>query len=181
MVQCRRALIVLLLAQVAHAQNAPTPLDDPDTERARVLYQEGAQLYAARKYQEAIVKFEQARALKAAPGLDYNIARAYDRLGNDAKAVEAYRRYVASGPSDADVVRARIAVLEQRLPKPAQAQAQAQAPPPAPPPPARKKRTWVYVVAGVAAAAVVGVVVGVVLGLGTQPSYPMAPLGAVHW
>jgi tetratricopeptide (TPR) repeat protein len=175
MVACTRALVAMVIfGAVAHAGDPGRTLaDDPDVEVAHRYYDEGARFYQAGQYQEAIAQFEKARSVKAAPGLDYNIARAYDRLGNVDHALAEYRRYLDSQPPDAGQIRERITVLEQRA-SAAKPQAPAQEAP-------RTKRAWVYAVAGVAAAVVVGVAVGVGVGLGTRQSDPSPQLGAVHW
>jgi tetratricopeptide (TPR) repeat protein len=148
--------------------------DDPDVEVARRYYDQGAQLYADGKYQEAIALFEKARAVKAAPGLDYNIARAWDRLGNVDRALAGYRRYLDSQPADTGEVRARVTLLEARVQPAIVAAAPSE-------PPKKKRRTALYAVLGVAAVVVVGVAVGLGVGLGAQPANPSAPLGALKW
>ena len=168
----------------ALAQDRATPAaaDDPDTERARGFYESGARHYAAGQYREAIADFEKARQLKAAPGLDFNIARSYDRLGETEQAMTAYRRYLDSNPSDADEVRARVAILEERTAKEAAAAKTTPTTPASTVPPEHpKRRTWVYVVSAVAAVAVVGVAVGVGVGVGAKPSDPMPQQGVIHW
>jgi tetratricopeptide (TPR) repeat protein len=89
---------------------------DPDTEQVRRHFQAGALFYSDERYPEAIEEFEQARKVRALPALDFNIARAYDRLGNVDAAVEAYRRYLVAVPEakDAAEIRERIQTLEQR-------------------------------------------------------------------
>jgi hypothetical protein len=79
--------------------------------------------------------------VKALPALDFNIARCHDRMEHTADAIAAYQRYLAEMPSsdpEAADVRARVAVLKQRLtdnaaaPQPVEAAAHA---PPGPVPP----------------------------------------------
>jgi iron complex outermembrane receptor protein len=177
----RACLALFLICGVACADEKLP--DDPDVEVARRYYEQGAQAYAKGNYEEAVALFEKSRAVKAAPALDYNIARAYDRLDKLEPALAAYRRYLATQPPDSEQVRERISVLERRA-----AQANAAAPAiqattqvaaPAP----KKKRTWVYAVAGVAAVAVIGVSLGVGLGVGlsSRTSDPSPPLGSIHW
>lgn len=89
---------------------------EPDaTERARRLFDEGRQLHLRRDYDGARQKFEAARAIKPMPELDYNVGFCWDKLGRGDEALREYRRYLAAMPDafNADVVRARIAVLEQ--------------------------------------------------------------------
>jgi tetratricopeptide (TPR) repeat protein len=148
--------------------------EDPDTEAARRLFERGLQHYNAREYDQAIVEFEKARAIKPTPALDFNIGRAYDRMAKYDEAVAAYRRYVEAKPEQPDAadVRSRMELLEKRV-HPQAVVVEKQAAPP-------KKRAWVIPVAVVAAVAIVGVAVGVGVGLGTAPSDPSASF-AVHW
>jgi tetratricopeptide (TPR) repeat protein len=169
-----RALAALLLVcQFARADQAKALPDDPDLELAHRYYEEGAGFYDRGQYQAAIASFEKARAVKPAPGLDFNIARSYDRMGNIDPALAAYHRYLDANPNpkDAAEIRTRIAVLEQRA-------STTEKPIVVAP---KKKRTWVYAVAAVAAVAVVGVAVGVGVGLGVKPADPSPQLGAIHW
>jgi tetratricopeptide (TPR) repeat protein len=108
-----------------------SPSEDPDTELARRHFEAGARYYQEGKYAEAIAEFEEIRKIKDTPNLDYNIARANDRLGNTDAALVAYRRYLtaASEARDAAEIRARIEVLEKRKSQPVNTPAVA--PPPA--------------------------------------------------
>src|SRR5437660_1352841 len=98
--------------------------EDPDTELAQRLFNEGAAAYAAHDYARALDRFEAARRLKPLPAFDYNIARCHDRLGHAREAVDGYQRYLDTGPADAAEVRDRVTVLRARIE--------------APPPPRRK-------------------------------------------
>jgi tetratricopeptide (TPR) repeat protein len=105
-------LLVLALSSVATAGRA----EEPDaTERARLLFDEGRQLAGHRDYEGARRRFEAARAIKPMPELDYNVGFCWDKLGRGDEALREYRRYLAAMPAafNAEVVRTRIAVLEQ--------------------------------------------------------------------
>jgi outer membrane protein assembly factor BamD (BamD/ComL family) len=103
-----------LIAELT-AKQEPKP-EDPDTDRARRHFQQGLTYYEADSYDQAAKEFEEARRLKPLPAFDFNIGRTYDRLGNDALAIAAYERYIASMPTppDAEDIRTRIAVLKTR-------------------------------------------------------------------
>lgn len=92
---------------------------DPDVEIARRHFEAGTAEYNAGRYAAAIVEFEAARKVKALPAFDFNIARCHDRLEHVREAIDAYERYAATAPSDVIEVRARVAVLRQRLAPPA--------------------------------------------------------------
>jgi len=117
-------------------QSRPANVEDPDSELAHRYFESGARKYDQRDYEGAIVEFEKARTVKPVAALDFNIGRAHDRLGHVADALAAYRRYVETRPEpgDAAEVRARISILEQRLPRQAAPAPQpAAVAPPAPP------------------------------------------------
>lgn len=122
---------VLLLAAGVRAQDVP----DTDDE-AYSLFAAGEQAFASGSYERALDYFEQAYALSARPGLLYNIAITADRMRRDARALEAFRAYLAAEP-DTDLraqVQARIAFLERAV----AGEAEGEDPPrdePVPPPP----------------------------------------------
>lgn len=79
------------------------PADDvpDDRERARTLFQQGAEAYAQGDYLLARDKFQAAYDLVAEPALLFNIATAELRLGNTADACRLFRKYVSDGdPAD---------------------------------------------------------------------------------
>jgi tetratricopeptide (TPR) repeat protein len=92
---------------------------DPDVEIAQRHFAMGREYYATSDYQRALDEFEAARKIKPLPAFDFNIARCYDRMERFAEARAAYQRYVSSSPTpeDADEVRRRIEVLDERISK----------------------------------------------------------------
>jgi tetratricopeptide (TPR) repeat protein len=144
--------------------------EDPDSELARRYFESGAKKYQAHDYEGAITDFERARMVKPTAAFDFNIGRSHDRLGHTAEALAAYRRYVESKPEpvDAAEVRARITILEERLPKETAAKPAAVAPaataPPAPPPrDSGRKKTIAGIAVGVVGVAAIagGIACGV--------------------
>ncbi len=95
--------------------SASTALAGP--EEAKVHFERGAQAYKEARYEEAIEGFSKAYAEDPKPILLYNIAQAYERLGDTANALRAYRDFLREGPSDEDreVIDKRIHNLEKRL------------------------------------------------------------------
>jgi tetratricopeptide (TPR) repeat protein len=69
-------------------------------EQARAHYEQGAQLYEAGRYLEAVQAFEQAYALSHAKPLLFNIAQAYRLVGPALcdRALAAYQRYLQEDP-----------------------------------------------------------------------------------
>lgn len=127
------AIAVLLVAAGAAAEpkNAPTPpagsaasapanaSEDAVKARARALYERGVRAYADAKYYEAADLFVEANRVYPSPDLVFNIAKAYDKLGNPSAALAQYRDYLRQAGSVADesaVARAKelAAALGQR-------------------------------------------------------------------
>lgn len=105
----------LLFALLAHA---PAALAAEDAAaRSKELFQEAQKLYKLQKYAEAIVKLDEANALKPHPVINYNIARCHEQLGDVPKALRAYRDYLRLSPDakDKQAVSDSIANLERRL------------------------------------------------------------------
>jgi len=92
-------------------------LDDPDTEVARRHFEKGRGYYDAHDYRHALDEFQSAKRAKPAPGLDYNVARCYDRLEEYDHAIEHYQLFLTARPDapDAGEIKERIAVLKQRI------------------------------------------------------------------
>ena len=135
----QRPEIEKMIERLAKEKPGAATLDDPDIELVRRHFRVGAELYAQEKYVEAVAEFEQARAIKPLPTLDFNIARCYDRLERLDDAIAAYQRYAASTPTPGDVgeIRARIAALSERRARKASAAVEK----PAAPPPVEKPAT----------------------------------------
>jgi tetratricopeptide (TPR) repeat protein len=118
------ALAILLVATSARA--------DDDAGLARQRYTEGRRLYAAGRFTEALSAFEAARAALPRPELDYNIALCLERLQRDGDAADAYARFLAARPDDAEagILRDKIARLRAlAAPPPPAATTLAVAPP----------------------------------------------------
>jgi hypothetical protein len=78
---------------------------------------EAAALFRAGKYERAIRLFLEADRLAPSPALAFNVARAYEKLGNSARALEYYRNYLRRDPSGKGARRAasRVSALEAKL------------------------------------------------------------------
>jgi tetratricopeptide (TPR) repeat protein len=112
----RRPNLLALTALLLIASMARPALGDPkasDEQRAQKLYEVGDDHYAAGRYEEAVVHFQQAYELSPQPALLFNMANAYERMGEYDKAADHLRRYLES-PKAEDVasVRERIRRLE---------------------------------------------------------------------
>lgn len=105
----------------AGASMAPKlDLEGPEAEakdRARILFQQGVTAYRAGKFYEAVQIFLQTQRIYPDTQLLFNVARAYENLGNASAALRYYRDYLrqADRPSDGAEVRERVQGLEQQL------------------------------------------------------------------
>ena len=86
---------------------------------ARARYQEGADAYSAGRYKDAVDLFLEADQLSPSAPLSFNIARAYEHIGDDAGALRWYRDYLRRAPTaeNAADVRAIVTALALTLAK----------------------------------------------------------------
>jgi len=119
--------IVVLAALAGVASAEPT--------EAERLYTEGQKAYDAERYADAIAQWTQSYELSHLPALVFNIGQAYRHHGDCAKAVDAYKKFVALDPKSAERGTAEGFITELS-PCPAEAPA----PPPAvtAPPPSKQ-------------------------------------------
>jgi tetratricopeptide (TPR) repeat protein len=105
-----------LLVSVALIFAAP-PASDADLRLARQLYEQGRTEYRNGNFKKAIAEFLAANEIKPSAALLYNVAEAYEKLGDPAKAVEHYERHLNADPaaSDRAAVEATISSLKARL------------------------------------------------------------------
>ena len=101
------------------ATAAPLPAGQTAREQARALYQQGELAYKEGRYLEAARHFRQAARYEPNPVLSYNIALAYDAVGEVAEALRWYRDYLRRVPDapDRDEVKANARRLENRAPE----------------------------------------------------------------
>ena len=88
-----------------------------DRELAKQSYRTGTMLYQRGSYADALVELERGNKADPRPELDYNIGLCLEKLGRAAEAVDAYERFLAARPQDAEaaVLRADITRLRQSL------------------------------------------------------------------
>lgn len=114
---------VLCVASVARAQAGAAP-PDPTSEagkraEGRARYERGAEAYSAGRFKDAIELFLQADALAPSAALSFNIARAYEKISDDAASLQWYRDFRRRAPDakNGDEVDGRIHELEAILAK----------------------------------------------------------------
>src|SRR6185436_18266878 len=101
--------LLVLSPSVARAEDAPS--DEVQTEERRnsvkVKFQEGAQAYEQGRYKDAVDAFLAADRLAPSAPLSFNVARAYQKLGDGSSALRWYRDYLRRNPNaqNADSVR----------------------------------------------------------------------------
>jgi tetratricopeptide (TPR) repeat protein len=105
------------------AQSSASPPDPTSAEGKRAegkaRYERGVEAYAAGRYKDAIDLFLQADALAPSAALSFNIARAYERIGDDAACLQWYRDFRRRAPDakNSREVDTRISALETSLAK----------------------------------------------------------------
>jgi tetratricopeptide (TPR) repeat protein len=98
---------------VASATNAERKM------QAKSRYEQGVELYRNERYADAIQLFLEADALSPSAALSFNIARAYEKLADDAATLRWYRNYLRLNPEAPNVaeVRQNIQTLSLSLAK----------------------------------------------------------------
>src|SRR4051794_7307165 len=120
-----RMLVALFLltapAQAATAEEeAATAQEEAATaqeEAARVHFLSGQAYYDQANYDDALREFSEAYRISQKPGLLYNLAVCYERLGHVEAAIAALQSYLDATPDAADrvAVEGRIRNLVRRL------------------------------------------------------------------
>jgi tetratricopeptide (TPR) repeat protein len=155
-----RAPLIGVLTVALFFGAAPVRADPRDDTEAMHLFEESAVAYKTGNFRTAVTLLERAYALKADPTLQYNLARAFEGLGDLRRAADAYQRYLQGAPDADDVgaVRARLATIRKEI------EATERPPPPpvvvkAPRPRSRSPGPWIFGGVGLAAG-VTGIVMG---------------------
>lgn len=107
-------------AQASSARTSQGAAHQEQTHRiesAQAHYTRGARAYAERRFAEAIEEFRLADDLAPRSALAFNVARAYEKLEDPARALEHYRDYLRRGadPNNRDEVQTRVRELEAML------------------------------------------------------------------
>ena len=120
----RLALLFSALLFAAHARAADPAPETPDAspqarQEAKERYEQGAAAYEAGRFKDAVDLFREADRLAPSAPLSFNIARAYEKLGDDAGALRWYRDYLRRAPAAPNVkdVRSLVQEYERRLAK----------------------------------------------------------------
>jgi len=112
---------LLCVASAAHAQgSAPDPTTEAGKKaEGKARYERGAEAYSAGRFKDAIELFLQADALAPSAALSFNIARACEKIGDDAASLQWYRDFRRRAPDakNGSEVDERIHALEAILAK----------------------------------------------------------------
>ncbi|HEY6461639.1 MAG TPA: tetratricopeptide repeat protein [Polyangiaceae bacterium] len=112
--------VVVGLLPVVSARAAP-PADASsaakDRDQALALYRASTKAYEEGRFQDAVDLLTQAYGLEQEPVILFNLARAYEGLGDLEKAVDAYVRYLDRQPdaSDRGSIEQRVATLNKQI------------------------------------------------------------------
>ncbi|MEJ7735245.1 MAG: PEGA domain-containing protein [Polyangiaceae bacterium] len=113
------ALSVGLAAAPSLAQPRPAPASASGSaiETARARYKEGALAFQQKRYKDAIDLFLEADRLASSPAFAFNVAIAYEAMGDTASTLRWLRTYLRRAPDAADrpAVEERIRSHEQKL------------------------------------------------------------------
>lgn len=163
-----RPLVVSTLLGLSLLLLGGASLAGPKEEaRAGKLFDQAEEEYQVGHFQKAIDLLLEAQRLAPDPVLDYNLARAYEGIGQLDAALASYRAYVTSAPSSKDrgAVEVRIKTLEELAAKKQEATTPATPVLPAKPAPATEPAATAspvpWVIAGIGA---LGLGAGGVLG-----------------
>jgi tetratricopeptide (TPR) repeat protein len=111
---------LMMIPVAARAEDAaPAPASEQSRAEGKARYERGVEAYSAGRFKDAIDLFLQADALAPSAALSFNIARAYERIGDDAAVLQWYRDFRRRAPTakNGPEVDARIRALEAELAK----------------------------------------------------------------
>jgi tetratricopeptide (TPR) repeat protein len=103
---CTTALVIVLAVGFARAD---------EREDAGKLLDEGVALFNAKKYREALEKFDKAYATFASPKILFNVAGALEQLGREAEAAQTYDRFLTQTDANDAQAQDRIKAARQAL------------------------------------------------------------------
>ncbi len=115
-VTCKlRPASLIVLAALAFAAPRAAGAGPAEEKKAAKLFDQAESEYQAGRFREAIALLLEAQRLAPDAVLHYNLARAYEGLGELDNALASYRAYLQADPSTKDrgAVEARIKTLEQ--------------------------------------------------------------------
>lgn len=88
--------------------------DNAQRDRARELYQRGADAYQNKRYVDALASFEQGYSLTPLPGFLFNIAMTHRAMGQSEKAIASFQAYLKANPGAPDKPQVEAAIADER-------------------------------------------------------------------
>ena len=104
---CAVAVLGVLLAR------PPSALAQDDTAQAKAHYAKGKEHFAAGRLDEAAREFKKAYLIKRIPGILFNIAQVYRKLGDTKMAIHFFEKFVQEAPATDPNKKAAAAILEE--------------------------------------------------------------------
>jgi hypothetical protein len=104
---CAVAVLGVLLAQPTRA------VAQDDTAQAKAHYAKGKEHFAAGRLDEAAREFKKAYLIKRIPGILFNIAQVYRKLGDTKMAIHFFEKFVQEAPANDPNKKAVAAILEE--------------------------------------------------------------------
>ncbi len=106
------SFVFLLCWSVASAAEPPFP----DAEAVQ-LYERATALYEDGKFQQAVDTLKKAQKIQSEPVFHYNLARAYEGLGDLTNAIQSYEAYLREEPypTDRPAIEKRIRTLKKQI------------------------------------------------------------------
>lgn len=102
------------LARADDSAQADCPRRVDEVPEARQSFVHGERLYAAGHYEQAVVAYAAAYQSSKQPQLLFNLANAYERMGERTRAAGLLERYLrCARPADSDLVAERVRRLRQ--------------------------------------------------------------------
>ena len=101
------ARLRIVLSCLALSLAFPRPAHADDKATARAHYETAARLYEVGEYEKALAEFKAAYVAKDDPAFLFNIGQCYRKLGQEAEALNFFRRYLKKAPPD-DPSRAQV-------------------------------------------------------------------------
>ncbi len=113
----RQLGLLLALLFIVGAEGPAIAGPDEDRKSAEVLVQDGLNLARAKKFREAVAKFEEALKLYPAPEIVHSLARAHEELGELARAYDYFAQALKDDYTYAAEGRQRLARIDATLRK----------------------------------------------------------------
>lgn len=130
-----RGVVVSLVVGVVLTASPPRAWAEPPEAQVERLAADAVNAYRGADYNRAVELLQKAYEIRQVPALLYNMAKAYDKLGDVEHAEDAYRRYMTSLDADPKLkakAEARVAVLDEQRRKNAAAERAVETPRPTP-------------------------------------------------